>query len=112
MKAPSMSEAGYWYDPLEYIWWVYREGDPTEYSLICPHCQKRYGEKQSYIMVERCSDCPPYYPGREISWNINRATKKRLQQLGYFNGPPRGGRKKKEKQNETVQLVKETMQDL
>jgi hypothetical protein len=48
----------------------------------------------------------------EISWDINRATKKRLQQLGYFNGPPRGGRKKKEKQNETVQLVKETMQDL
>jgi hypothetical protein len=102
MKAPSMSEAGYWYDPLEYIWWVYREGDPVEYGFICPHCQKRYGEKKRFINVERCPDCPPYYPGSEISWNMNKATKKRLQALGYFSGPPKGGRKKRENQDETV----------
>jgi len=102
MKAPSVSEAGYWYDPLEYIWWVYRDGDPIEYGFICPHCQKRYGEKKRFINVERCQDCPPYYPGSEISWNLNKATKKRLQALGYFSGPPKGGRKKREIKDETV----------
>ncbi len=101
-KVVSMSEAGYWYDPLEKIWWIYRDGDPKEYSLICPHCQKRYGEKKDYIMVERCSDCPPYYPGVEISWNINRATREHLKKLGYFTHKPRGGKKKREIKDETV----------
>jgi len=103
-KMVSAELCGYWYDPLEKIWWIYRDGDPKEYGFICPHCQKRYGEKQNYIMVERCSDCPPYFPRSEISWDLTRSEKKYLKKIGYFINKPRGGKKKKEITNGPVSL--------
>jgi hypothetical protein len=87
-------DAGLYRDWYAEPFYVFRENDPIAYGFICPHCCKRYGKPKPYIDVERCQDCPAYYPGMEISWNINKATREKLKELGYFKGPPRGGRKK------------------
>lgn len=93
----SHEDAGYWRDPLEKIWYCYREGDPKEYGHICPHCQKRYGEKRNYITLERCKECPPFVVGMDTPWNINVATKRYLKTLGYFNQKPKGGKPRRVK---------------
>ena len=79
---------GLWYDPLEKIWWTYRPDDPKEYSHICPHCQKRYGEKANYITVLRCDTCPRFIAGLETPWDFTKATYKELQKQGYFPVKP------------------------
>lgn len=85
---------GLYRDYLLEPYYVYREGDPAQYGFICPNCFERYGEAKAYIEVERCGKCPPYFPGMEISWNMNKATKKRMQEIGYFVKKPKGGKRK------------------
>jgi hypothetical protein len=90
----------YWKDPLDRVAWVYRPDDPKEYGSICPHCFKRYGEPKNYINVERCKECPPYYPGMEISWTLPREKREEMKKLGYFHIPQKGGRRKKKSDEE------------
>jgi hypothetical protein len=94
MPIKNEDEIGLYRDLLLEPYYIYRDNDPKEYGFICPHCFERYGEARAYVEVERCSKCPPYFPGMEIQWNINRATKKKLQALGYFSGKPKGGKRK------------------
>lgn len=83
-KIVSQELKGLWFDPLEKIWWTYRPEDPKEYSHICPHCQKRYGDKSIYITVRRCDTCPVFVSGLETPWDFTKATYKELQKQGYF----------------------------
>ena len=84
---------GLWRDPLERIYYIFRPEDPAHYSHICPHCQRRYGDKENYITLRRCDLCPPFIVGLETSWNFTKSEYKHLRALGYFNEKAKGGKK-------------------
>jgi hypothetical protein len=50
--------------------------DPPVYGHICPHCQKRYGNKQEYITIIRCNTCPVFKDSMTI-YPVNYSYKKR-----------------------------------
>ena len=39
---------------------ITRDNDPKQYGMICPCCNKRYGnpERLGFIDVRRCGNCP------------------------------------------------------
>jgi hypothetical protein len=86
--------SGLYRDYLIDPFYIYRPEDPKTYGYICPHCSKRWGEEKVYIDIERCADCPPYFPGMEISWTITKSVRAKLKELGYFKQKSRGGKKK------------------
>lgn len=54
----------------------FRPNDPAVYGMICPHCQKRYGNKQEYIILVRCDQCPSFKDSM-LYYRINQNIKKR-----------------------------------
>ena len=103
----SHDDAGYWRDPLEKIFWVYRDEDPKEYSHICPHCQKRYGEKRMYVTIRRCDNCPKFFEGMDTPWDIYTVRKKELKKFGHFSNKPRGGKRRKDETMVNTPMAKE-----
>lgn len=95
-KFISIDDSGYWFDPLEHIWYVEREDDPKEYSFICPHCQKRYGAKARWIEVSRCEDCPKFIVGLDTPRDFTGKRRQMMIKLGYFKQKTKG------EKNETV----------
>ena len=104
-KIVSQELKGLWFDPLEKIWWTYRPEDPVEYGYICPHCQKRYGDKSNYIELRRCDTCPRFIVGLETPWDFTKAIYKDLQKQGYFPVKPHQSRRRKKHEVDTTTLA-------